>query len=414
MSPPLKPNSVNSIAKINNTQVRWILKLAALAIAVSVAVSAADLVEEQRALARAHVARDAALQRSTLLDQQAASARDDETRALARTAAIAARLQAAEAEVTAADARIEVIETLRRRQRARLAEKQQPAVKLIAALELFGKRPPALAFVQPGSLRDVVHLRSVLGAMLPAVHARTADLRAEVLRGVHLRADADQALVALKIGRAQLTAQQNALAADAAAARTRASALASNALVEQDRAVAMGEKARDIRALIVAVESEADVRDELATLPGPVLRPAHVTTAASALPVMVAPPNAPPALNYRLPVVGTVVSGLGEETTPGVRSRGLTISTPANALVVAPSGGRIAYAGGYRGFGQIIIIDHGHGLTSLITNLARLGVRVGDTVIQGSPLGHAGAELPTITIELRRGGTPIDITPLIS
>lgn len=385
----------------------------ALALVASVAVSATNLAEEQRALVSAKAARQAALQRSDALDHQATAEQTLEDRARARTAAIAARIQAAEADVSAANMRINVIETLRRRQRARLAEKQQPAIKLIAALQLMGRHPPALAFVQPGSMRDIVHIRAVFGAMLPAIQARTADLRAEVARGVQLRAQADVALGALKASRAQLIAQQNALAADAAAAAVRRNALASNAAVEQDRAVAMGEKARDITALMSAIRDDASVRDDLAALPGPMLRPAQLAHLTTALPLPTPPPVRAPALNYRLPVVGEVMTGLGEETTPGVRSRGLTISTLPNALVVAPSAGRVVYAGTYRGFGQIIIIDHGHGLTTLITSLARLDVHVGDTVIQGSPVGHAGQDQPTITVELRRGSEAVDITPLV-
>jgi len=386
---------------------------AALLLVTGGAIAATNLVEEQRALVRARQARDSALVRGKLLDQQAASARDDETAALARTAAIAARVQAAEEDVAAAHTRIDVIETLRRRQRARLADKQQPAVKLIAALELIGRRPAGLAMVQPGSLRDFLHLRAVLAAMTPVIAARTTDLRAEVQRGRVLRQQADVALSALTDSRERLLAQRAALAKDAEAVRVRADALASSALHEQDRAVAMSEKARDIRSLMTAIEAESEISESLATLPGPLLRPANVAHFEGTLPSISAPLK-PPALSYRLPVVGDIVSGLGEETTPGVHARGLTISTQPNAVVVAPSDGRIAFAGPYRGFGQIIIIDHGHGLTSLITNLARLTTHVGASVISGSPLGYAEGEQPTVTVELRRAGTPIDITPLIS
>jgi len=81
--------------------------------------------------------------------------------------------------------------------------------------------------------------------------------------------------------------------------------------------------------------------------------------------------------------------------------------------VVAPTGGRVSFAGPYRGYGTIIIIDHGQGWTTLITNLAAVEVKVGDAVDQGSPVGKAGSERPTITVELRRQGQPVDITRLI-
>jgi septal ring factor EnvC (AmiA/AmiB activator) len=111
-------------------------------------------------------------------------------------------------------------------------------------------------------------------------------------------------------------------------------------------------------------------------------------------------------------VLGRVVTGLGEISETGVRSRGLTLATPPNAQVVAPASGGIQYAGSFRGYGQILIIDHGGGWTTLITGLGGVSVKVGDTVVQGSPVGRAGSGNPRITVELRRQGEPVNIAPL--
>jgi septal ring factor EnvC (AmiA/AmiB activator) len=80
----------------------------------------------------------------------------------------------------------------------------------------------------------------------------------------------------------------------------------------------------------------------------------------------------------------------------------------AQAQVVAPSAGRIAFAGPFAGYGQIIIIDHPAGFTSLITGLALLSAQVGDNVVAGSPLGTAGPGKPQITLELRKDGKPVN------
>jgi septal ring factor EnvC (AmiA/AmiB activator) len=76
--------------------------------------------------------------------------------------------------------------------------------------------------------------------------------------------------------------------------------------------------------------------------------------------------------------------------------------------VVAPATGRIAFAGPYRGFGRIVIIEHDGGWTSLVTGLDRIEAAVGDEVIAGAPLGVAGTEAPIVTIELRRNGEPVN------
>ena len=126
----------------------------------------------------------------------------------------------------------------------------------------------------------------------------------------------------------------------------------------------------------------------------------------------------PPAANrpppYRLPVVGRVLTGLGEVSDAGIRARGVTLSPAAGAQVVSPGAGRIAYAGGFRGYGRIVIVDHGGGWTTLLTGLGRTAVTAGQTVDAGSPLGTAGATRPSITVELRHDGSPVDIAPLLT
>jgi len=115
---------------------------------------------------------------------------------------------------------------------------------------------------------------------------------------------------------------------------------------------------------------------------------------------------------YRLPVIGTVMTGLGELSTEGTRSRGVTIATAAGAQVVAPAAGRVAFAGPFRSYGRIVIIDHGGGWTSLVTDMISVSTQVGENVAQGAPIGRAGPEHPRVTIELRREGRPMDVAAL--
>jgi murein hydrolase activator len=257
----------------------------------------------------------------------------------------------------------------------------------------------------------MVHVRAMLSSILPVVQSRTADLRADVSRGKALRGAADQALASLKASQASLVTQRNQLAALATERRRAADTLTGNAMAEQDRAIALGEEARDIVDLMGRIDDDAGRRAALATLPGPVMRPARPGDP-RALPAETQITEAAQA-PYRLPVVGQVVTGLGEVSETGVRARGLTIATRPSAQVVAPTGGRIAFAGPYRGFGNIVIIDHGRSWTTLVTSLSALDVKVGDLVDQGSPIGRAGPDRPTVTVELRRGGQPVDIARLI-
>ena len=338
-------------------------------------------------------------------------AQSEADRIRARAAATAAQIQQAEAAINAGEARIAVIEQLRNQQRARLAERQGPTIRLVAALQSLARRPVALALVQPGSVSDMVHIRAVLAGMMPVIARRTATVRAEVARGRALRAEADRAVATLRLNQQDLVARRNALAQQSIERRRSAAALNGAAMVEQDRAIATAEDARDIADLIGRIDSDAAARTRLAMLPGPVMRPARPGEAQATPGEAIAgdTPQAP----YRMPVVGRVITGLGEVSETGIRARGLTIATRPGAQVVAPTGGRVAFAGPYRGFGTIIIIDHGRGWTSLITNLAAIDVGVGDTLDPGSPIGRTGDTRPTITVELRRNGVPVDIARVI-
>ena len=107
-------------------------------------------------------------------------------------------------------------------------------------------------------------------------------------------------------------------------------------------------------------------------------------------------------------VQGRTLAGFGERRDSGLRSTGITLAPAPGAQIVAPASGRIAFAGPYRGFGRIVIIEHEGGWTSLVTGLARADVAVGQSVIAGSPLGTARSEEPRVTVELRREGEPVN------
>ena len=373
---------------------------------------AQTVADERQALSIAKAQSAQANLRAQQLEIRAAAERSAADRARAQTVAVGARIQSAEADISAAEARIRLIEKLRAGARARLAARQEPATRLIAALQMLGRRPPALALVQPGSTRDLVHVRAVLSSMLPWIQQRTQALRAELALNQQLRNDAELALSAVDSSQKRLAVERASLVRLAAQHRIASKRLSGIAINEQDRAVALGEKARDIVDLMQDIDAAAEVRTALETLPGPLLRPLS-PTAPRAAPVELVP-LAKRRLSYRLPVTGTVVTGLGEVSSAGVRARGLTIATRSGALVVAPASGRVMFAAPYRGYGKIVIIDHGKGWTTLITSIAALDTATGENVIQGSPIGRAGNDQPTVTVELREAGRPVDITPMLN
>ncbi len=355
----------------------------------------------------------AAMARSALLEKQAVAASSEADRLKKRSAALAARIQSAEADISAGEARVALVSRRLAGQRARLAQQQQPLLELAASLQQLSRQPPVSVLAQPGSLTDMVHARAVIDAAMPVIERRTAGARRELGALQTVRQQQAIALKALSASKTQLAQRRDALTRLENEGRLRSRELMSSAQLEADRALGLGEKARDIVDLMDSLEADSAVRAELAQLAGPLPRPRNpagrVTSAA--------PPAAAEAElaegAYRLPVVGRIVAGLGEVNESGVRSRGVTIAARPGGQVVAPAPGRVGFAGDYRGYGKIVIIDHGGGWVSLLTGMIALSVGVGDTLDAGAPIGRAGSDDSRITVELRRAGRPVDIVAMI-
>ena len=388
------------------------LLIAAGGAALCVSVAAAqDSSDQRQRLAEAKAQSEAAAARSADLERQAAVEQDQARQARAQEAAVAARVQQAEADIAAGQARIAIIDRLLAQQRARLASKQAPVARLMAALQSLARRPAIISVVQPGSVDDLVHVRAVLADTLPVIRARTADVRADLAHTRQLQAQAALATQALAESRSRLERQRLALTRLEAEHRLRSRALGRDALFESDRAIALGEKARDIVDLMDTIGNQAATRESLESLPGPLPRPPRPGEVAAPIDHAAWSASAPP---YRLPVQGRIVTGLGELSDAGVRSRGVTIAAAAGAEVIAPAAGRIAFAGPFRNYGTIVIIDHGGGWTSLVSGLANTAARIGEKVGQGAPIGQAGSgDTPRVTVELRRRDRAVDLTALV-
>ena len=355
--------------------------------------------ESQRAQARADRFATAAQDASEAADKTAQQA-----------AAMAAQIQASEARITAARARYSLLQSDRDKLAKRLSDRREPLVRLTGALLPTARRPLALSALQPGSLIDLVYVRAVLASAVPEIRTRTAALRAELEEGERLERRAARAIENLRASEAELQTRRSRLARLETRQRLSSKEARSNAVRESERALALAEEARDLDGLVDTLGEAAKLRAELAALPGPIARPSDL----SARLVETDPSPAASAgassrqPGFQLPVQGRTIAGFGELRDSGFRSKGLTLSPAPSAQVVAPSAGRIAFAGPYRGFGRIVIIEHPGGWTSLVTGLARTEVEVGEDVIGGAPLGVASGGEEPINLELRRDGAPVN------
>lgn len=343
----------------------------------------------------------AAEARSELLRQEAANAGATAERLVARRAALGAEIDAANAQIATARARIAVISRRQRAQTALLGQANAPMLRLNALLQNMTRQPVSLLLARPGDRRDYVRLRAAMAAIEPVIAARTAALRDQMALQRELQQQERVAIGALGKARTGLANRRKALAALESDSRGKAANLSADAAIEYERAIGQGERARDLIERIDADRESGQVAAELAGYAGPRPRPGGgmAKTGTS---------NA-----FILPVAGRVLSGFGELNPTGYRERGIRFAVEPAARVVAPAAGKVSFAGRYRSFGNVVIIEHGNGWATLLTGIERLGVETGAQVRQGATIGNAGTTEPEIMVELRRNGRVMDIAALL-
>ena len=119
------------------------------------------------------------------------------------------------------------------------------------------------------------------------------------------------------------------------------------------------------------------------------------------------------------PAAGRRVLTYGDTTANGRKSQGLVMETRQGAHITSPCDGWIVYAGEFRSYGQLLIINAGGGYHVLLAGLSHIDAQLGQFVLAGEPIGNMSAapqgraqdNAPVLYVEFRKEGRPIDPTP---
>ena len=109
------------------------------------------------------------------------------------------------------------------------------------------------------------------------------------------------------------------------------------------------------------------------------------------------------------PARGPVVTAYSEQMSKGVTSKGIIIKTRSQAQVISPYDGTVIFAGPFRGYGNLIIIEHGQGYLSLLAGLEEVDCELGQMLLAGEPVGQMPESGDTrLYVELRKDNHPIN------
>ena len=336
----------------------------------------------------------------------------------------AGRLRAVEAKVEATQARLAPLDENQRSIQKSLDGRRGVIGEVLAALQRIGHRAPPALLSSPEDALQAVRTAMVLGAVLPEMRHQVEALANDLTALLNVRKKIAAERDRLKDEVASLGAERTRMGA-LIAERQKQEAEREKALdAERTRATELAKKADSLKDLIGQLEQGLD----------PATRAAREAAIRSATrPALVAlhdPGRLAPAAAFAslrgqipIPVNGVKLKAYGAPDSAGGLEKGVSIATRAGAQVTSPADGWVVYAGPFRSYGQLLILNAGGGYHILLAGMDRISVDLGQFVLTGEPVAvmgngshiaailATGSSQPVLYIEFRKDGLPVDPGP---
>lgn len=274
-----------------------------------------------------------------------------------------------------------------------LTEDQKSISRLIMGLERMRRMPPEAMFIKPGAPYKTAQSAMLLQKILPTIHDQAAQLREDLdvleIKTKKLQADRDKALQSAK----GLEVEEKKLAALLSERKNLYSKTHQNLKDAKSKIKKIAKESRNLKQLLSNLAQEQ--KRQAAKAP--------VKTARNTPMPRVGKPS--------LPVSGQIITAYKEPDRFGAPSEGLTLKGRKGAIVTAPMGGVIRFAGRFKNYGQMIIIEHKGNYHSLVAGMEKMSVNVNQSVLSGEPIGKLSSDAASshhVYFELRHKGKAIN------
>jgi septal ring factor EnvC (AmiA/AmiB activator) len=322
-----------------------------------------------------------------------------------------------------ADKRIKKLESEAIIIRSDLAEKQDVLSELLAGLQRLEQNPPPALVVEPGDVLQALRGAMMFGAVVPDLRAQADSLQSKLERLAAIKTETEAekqnqqaTLLALQTSQSELTALQEQKKSLALTATKDLEA-------EKQHADALAKEAKTLKQLLASLEAarlederqktaEAKARDEAEKLKqAALLHPPMIFSKSKGK------------LEY--PVQGDILKQFGDDNGLGATLDGTAVATNAGLNVTSPIDGKVEFAGSFRSYGQLLILNAGEGYLVLLAGMKQISTEIGQSVKAGEPVGTMGAgpssltliggemekARPVLYIEFRKNSEPVDPSP---
>jgi septal ring factor EnvC (AmiA/AmiB activator) len=339
--------------------------------------------------------------------------------------------QATEVRMSRLEERLRTLGASEAALRRSLEARRGVIAEILAALQRMGRRPPPAVLVRPEDVLAVIRTSMLLGAVVPELRGEAETLAADLSELVRLKGLIAADREGLTNDLAGWAREQQRLNALIAARRARQAEIESGLAAERTRAAELSVQARSLKDLLDRMEGEvASARRAAEEARAAETREARATQERFAAAGARDPARLAPKVRFvdtrgdlPRPVSGALLRSFNQPDGNGGTTRGISLATRPKAVVSSPADGWVSFAGQFRSYGRLLIINAGDGYYLLLAGMDQINVEVGQFVLAGEPVaamgeGGTGADAaagdrgdPVLYVEFRKDGGSIDPEP---
>lgn len=339
-------------------------------------------------------------------------------------AAAVAAIREKEPQVEQRGRRVSELAESERQVKASLAARRGVLADVIAALQRMGRQPPPALLVRPHDALEAVRSAMLLGAVVPDMRAEAEALGSDLRELVRLKTLMSDERDALSREIVDLGGQQERLAALIEERQRQSANREQDLKGEAGKAAELARGVGDLEALIERMEKEQAAHAAAEAAKAPAQEGASEAALKNAARLAPAMPFEKARGLLPLPVSGKRLQGFGDGGAAGGPSKGVSIATSPGAPVTAPADGWVVYAGPFRSYGQLLILNAGGGYHILLAGMERISVALNQFVLAGEPVATmrgaaagpgqsatSSSERPVLYVEFRKDRGSIDPSP---
>ena len=388
-----------------------------------------DIKQREQELDAAREEQNRSAESQARLKAEIASIGQDRSKLNQQLIDTATQVRGIEGSIGDAEVRLHGLDSREQQMRASLDSRRSEVVEVLAALQRAGRRTPPALLVRPEDALQSLRTAILLGAVVPELRSRAEKLAGELGELVALRKTIAGERDHLASDRDKLRNDQARLAALIDERQRQQTAAEKDMEAESARAITLARQVDNLQGLIAKMEQE--------------VKSAAAAAKAAAAASQQGPPNGKPDLAalknpnrqspaiafasakglFALPVNGTRIRDFGSSNGAGGTEKGISLATRPGAQVTTPCDGWVVYAGPFRSYGQLLILNAGGGYHVLIAGMERISVNIGQFLLTGEPVATMGTtsqvasilatnvSQPVLYVEFRKDGAPIDPGP---